>query len=74
MVDLLAALELSTNWQLKAGIYNVFDTEYYQWQCVRFVTNWGGSGARGGVLAGGEGLQRYSEPGRYAKLSINYRF
>lgn len=74
VVDLLAALELSTNWQLKAGIYNVFDTEYYQWQRVRFVTNWVGSGVRGGVLPNGEGLERYSEPGRYAKLSINYSF
>ncbi|PKM18481.1 MAG: TonB-dependent hemoglobin/transferrin/lactoferrin family receptor [Gammaproteobacteria bacterium HGW-Gammaproteobacteria-15] len=74
VVDLMGTLDLSENWQLRAGIYNLFDEEYYQWQRVRFVTNWVGSGARGGVLADGTGLQRYSEPGRYAKLAISYSF
>lgn len=74
VVDLMASIDLTSQWQLRAGIYNLFDEEYYQWQRVRFVTNWVGSGVRGGVLPGGEGLQRYSEPGRYAKLAISYRF
>ena len=70
----MGTLDLSPNWQLRAGIYNLFDEEYYQWQRVRFVTNWVGSGVRGGVLPDGTGLQRYSEPGRYAKLSVSYSF
>ena len=74
VVDLMANYDISPQWRLSAGIYNLFDEEYYQWQRVRFVTNWVGSGARGGVLPGGEGLQRYSEPGRYAKLAISYSF
>ncbi|MDP5191329.1 TonB-dependent hemoglobin/transferrin/lactoferrin family receptor, partial [Rheinheimera baltica] len=74
VVDLMANYEISPQWHLSAGIYNLFDEEYYQWQRVRFVTNWVGSGVRGGVLPGGEGLQRYSEPGRYAKLAISYSF
>lgn len=74
VVDLMANFDISQQWRLSAGIYNLFDEEYYQWQRVRFVTNWVGSGARGGVLPGGEGLQRYSEPGRYAKLAISYSF
>lgn len=74
VVDLMANYEISPQWRLSAGIYNLFDEEYYQWQRVRFVTNWVGSGVRGGVLPGGEGLQRYSEPGRHAKLAISYSF
>ncbi|MGP9802119.1 TonB-dependent hemoglobin/transferrin/lactoferrin family receptor [Rheinheimera sp. NSM] len=74
VVDLMANYDISPQWRLSAGIYNLFDEEYYQWQRVRFVTNWVGSGVRGGVLPGGEGLQRYSEPGRYAKLAISYSF
>ncbi|NRQ43561.1 TonB-dependent hemoglobin/transferrin/lactoferrin family receptor [Rheinheimera sp. YQF-2] len=74
VVDLMANFDISPQWRLSAGIYNLFDEEYYQWQRVRFVTNWVGSGVRGGVLPGGEGLQRYSEPGRYAKLAISYSF
>lgn len=74
VVDLLGTLDITAQWQLKAGIYNLFDEEYYQWQRVRFVTNSVGSGVRGGVLADGTGLQRYSEPGRYAKVSVSYRF
>ena len=74
VVDLMASIDLTSQWQLRAGIYNLFDEEYYQWQRVRFVTNWVGSGVRGGVLPDGTGLQRYSEPGRYAKLSVSYSF
>ncbi len=74
VVDLMGTLDITPQWQLRAGIYNLFDEEYYQWQRVRFVTNWVGSGVRGGVLADGTGLQRYSEPGRYAKVSVSYRF
>lgn len=74
VVDLMGTLDLTEQWQLRAGIYNLFDEEYYQWQRVRFVTNWVGSGVRGGVLPDGTGLQRYSEPGRYAKVSVSYRF
>ena len=74
VVDLMASVDITPQWQLRAGIYNLFDEEYYQWQRVRFVTNWVGSGVRGGVLADGTGLQRYSEPGRYAKLSVSYSF
>lgn len=72
--DLMGTLDLTEQWQLRAGIYNLFDEEYYQWQRVRFVTNSVGSGVRGGVLPDGTGLQRYSEPGRYAKVSISYSF
>lgn len=74
VVDLMANYDISPQWRLSAGVYNLFDQEYYQWQRVRFVTDWVGSGVRGGVLPGGEGLQRYSEPGRYAKLAISYVF
>ena len=74
VVDLMASIDLTSQWLLRAGIYNLFDEEYYQWQRVRFVTNWVGSGVRGGVLPDGTGLQRYSEPGRYAKLSVSYSF
>lgn len=74
VLDVMGTIELTPQWQLRAGIYNLFDEEYYQWQRVRFVTNWVGSGVRGGVLPTGEGLQRYSEPGRYGKIALYYHF
>lgn len=69
--DLLANVAITDKLRLNAGVYNLFDEAYYRWQRVRFVTE-GSGGVRGGVR--GDGIDRYSEPGRNVRVSLTYRF
>jgi hemoglobin/transferrin/lactoferrin receptor protein len=69
--DLLTTINLTDKLKLNAGVYNLFDEEYFRWQRVRFVTN-GSGGVRGGVR--GDGIDRYSEPGRNFRVSLSYFF
>lgn len=51
--------------------FNVFDRSYYRWEKLQYVTPFEGA-ARGGVI--GDGIRRYLEPGRHAKLSVTLSF
>ena len=66
-----AFYQISENLVLRAGITNLSDEEYSLWQAVRLVRE-GNGGFFGGVS--GDGIKRYSEPGREASLSVNYTF
>lgn len=69
--DLLTTINFTEKLKLNAGIYNLFDEEYFRWQRLRFVTS-GSGGVRGGVR--GDGVDRYSEPGRNFRVSMSYAF
>ena len=69
--DLLANVAISDKLRLNAGVYNLFDEEYLRWQRVRFVSE-GSGGVRGGVR--GDGIDRYTEPGRNIRVSLTYQF
>ncbi|TDR42534.1 hemoglobin/transferrin/lactoferrin receptor protein [Tahibacter aquaticus] len=71
VLDILASVYLTEKLKFNAGIYNLLDEEYFRWQRVRFVTN-GSGGVRGGVR--GDGIDRYSEPGRNVRVSLAYAF
>lgn len=71
VIDLTAFYQISENLVVRAGITNLSDEEYSLWQSVRLVRE-GNGGFFGGVS--GDGIKRYSEPGREASLSINYTF
>lgn len=71
VLDVLATVHLTEKLKFNAGIYNLLDEEYFRWQRVRFVTN-GSGGVRGGVR--GDGIDRYSEPGRNVRVSLAYAF
>lgn len=70
VVDLMTTVDVTSNLQLRAGVYNLFDEEYMLWQRIRSVQNNGAT--FGGTTA--TGIQRYTEPGRHVKLSVSYRF
>ena len=67
VVDLVSNMEFGDNWLLNLGVYNLLDKEYYRWERIRYAAS-----SRNNISA--NGIQRYSEPGRYAKLSVSYSF
>lgn len=72
-----AVLDLSLQWevapqlQLTAGVFNLLDKQYYRWERIRFINQSPGA-VLGGVL--GNGIERFSEPGRYARVGLAYTF
>jgi hemoglobin/transferrin/lactoferrin receptor protein len=71
VVDLFGTLNVTKSLQLSAGVYNAFDEKYYLWPRVRFV-NEGTSTLYGYVT--GDGIARYSEPGRNVRASLSWQF
>ena len=67
VVDLVSNMEFGDNWLLNIGVYNLLDKEYYRWERIRYAAS-----SRNNISA--DGIQRYSEPGRYAKLGVSYSF
>lgn len=71
VIDVTTFYELSSNFKLTAGIYNLTDKEYYNWDSVRFVDQ---GDLRPGIGVTDDGIKRYSEPGRYFELGLKYEF
>jgi hemoglobin/transferrin/lactoferrin receptor protein len=69
--DLLAEINVTKDVRLTAGVYNVADEKYYLWPRVRFV-NEGTTTLYG--YASGDGIGRYSEPGRNYRVSLAWQF
>lgn len=67
VVDLTMAMELSQNWKLRAGVFNLFDKAYVEYadvagQSKYLMDNMGAP------------LSNFTQPGRYVNLNVNYRF
>lgn len=71
VVDLFGTFNVTDHLRLTAGVYNLFDKEYYQWYRVRTLND-GGFYVQGGVT--GNGIHRYSEPGRNYRFTVSYNF
>ncbi|HWK50706.1 MAG TPA: TonB-dependent receptor, partial [Steroidobacter sp.] len=71
VLDLFGDINITKGLRLNAGIYNVFDEKYYLWPRVRFV-NEGTTTLYGYVT--GDGIGRYSEPGRNFRVSLSWQF
>ena len=71
VVDLFGSVQLNDHLRINAGIYNLFDERWYQWSRIRDVT-------RGDFYLYGyateEGIGRFSEPGRNARINVTYVF
>lgn len=71
VVDLFGSFRLNEHLRVNAGVYNLFDEEYYQWARIRNVT-------RGDFYLYGyatdTGIGRYSEPGRNFRVSLTWTF
>lgn len=69
--DLYGTFNVTKNLRINAGVYNLFDKEYYLWSRIRTV------GAGTAVFQGNtseEGIGRYSEPGRNFRVTLAYTF
>lgn len=71
LLDLFGDINITKDLRLNAGVYNVFDEKYYLWPRVRFV-NEGTTTLYGYVT--GDGIGRYSEPGRNFRVSLSWQF
>ncbi|WP_129779931.1 TonB-dependent hemoglobin/transferrin/lactoferrin family receptor [Peristeroidobacter soli] len=71
VLDLFGDISITKDLRLNAGVYNVFDKKYYQWPRVRYV-NEGTTTLYGYVT--GDGIGRYSEPGRNFRVSLSWQF
>lgn len=71
LLDVFGGYDITPRLHLTAGVYNVFNKEYYLWNRVRTV----GSGSA--VFAGNtspEGIGRWSQPGRNVRFTLSFDF
>ncbi|NVJ70582.1 MAG: TonB-dependent hemoglobin/transferrin/lactoferrin family receptor [Alphaproteobacteria bacterium] len=62
LLDLTAYVNLTENLAFRAGIFNLTNKEYWLWEDVR------------GYAADTSFIDRYTQPGRNASVSLQYRF
>lgn len=71
VIDVFGSFRFNEHLRINAGVYNLFDEEYYQWARIRNVT-------RGDFYLYGyatdEGIGRYSEPGRNYRITVSVSF
>lgn len=71
LLDVFGSYAITSRLQLTAGVYNVFDKEYYLWNRVRTA------GAGTAIFQGAtspEGIGRWSQPGRNVRFTVSYDF
>jgi hemoglobin/transferrin/lactoferrin receptor protein len=71
IIDLVSYVNLSEGLRMTAGVHNLTDKEYYNWDSVRFVDQ---GDLRPGIGVEGNGVRRYSEPGRNYEVGIHYQY
>lgn len=71
VVDLNGFYQLTDQVVVRAAVNNLFDEKYTLWPRVRLVRE-GDGGFFGGVS--GDGIDRFSEPGREFALNLTYSF
>lgn len=71
LLDLFGSYDITPKLHLTAGVYNVFDKEYFLWNRVRTV------GAGNLIFQGNTseaGIGRWSQPGRNLRFTLSYVF
>ncbi len=69
LFDLYGSVKLGKGLSLNAGVYNLFNEKYIPWDSVRQLSTIGINN-----MVKGDGIWRYSAPGRNYGLSVNYEF
>ncbi len=69
LLDFYGNVKLSKNLSLNAGVYNLLDEKYIPWDSVRQLSVIGINN-----MVRGDGIWRYSAPGRNYGISVNYKF
>lgn len=65
-MDLVGYYNINPHLTLTAGVYNIFNTEYYQYADVRTINS------NATAFAAQRG--RYAQPGTNFAISLNWRF
>lgn len=71
LLDVFGSYAITPRINLTAGVYNVFNKEYYLWNRVRTA------GAGTAIFQGAtspEGIGRWSQPGRNVRFTLSYDF
>ncbi|WP_256642930.1 TonB-dependent hemoglobin/transferrin/lactoferrin family receptor [Stenotrophomonas sp. 9(2022)] len=71
LLDVFGSYAITPKINLTAGVYNVFDKEYYLWNRVRTA------GAGTAIFQGAtspDGIGRWSQPGRNVRFTLSYDF
>ncbi len=71
LLDVFGSYAITPKINLTAGVYNVFNKEYYLWNRVRTV------GAGTAIFQGAtspDGIGRWSQPGRNVRFTLSYDF
>lgn len=71
VLDITAFYKVNKQLTLRAGVFNVTDKEYYIWDSIRFV---GRDDLRPGIGVRGNGITRFTEPGRNFTLRADFSF
>ena len=71
VLDLVGSWNVTEQLRVSAGVYNLTDREYYLWQRVRGIYE--GTNTLYGYV-NEQGIGRYSEPGRNARVTVAYNF
>ncbi|HWK55524.1 MAG TPA: TonB-dependent hemoglobin/transferrin/lactoferrin family receptor [Hyphomicrobiales bacterium] len=71
VIDLIGYFNIGEGFRVTAGVHNLTDKEYYNWDSVRFLDQ---GDLRPGIGVSGNGIRRYSEPGRNFEVGLSYRF
>lgn len=68
--DLYGTKRFNNGFSISAGAYNIFDKKYHSWETLRTFM-----GAQNiNAMVRGNGMERYSSPGRNYALSLTYEF
>jgi len=71
LLDVFGSYDITSRLHLTAGVYNVFNQEYYLWNRVRTA------GAGSAIFQGNTseaGIGRWSQPGRNVRFTVSYDF
>lgn len=71
LVDVTGFYKLTEQLTIRGGIFNLTDKEYHTWDGIRFV---GRDDIRPGIGVDGNGISRFTEPGRNFTLRADYNF
>lgn len=69
--DLTAQYRINNHFTINAGIFNLLNRKYSTWDDLRQIKY---NGAKGDTWDSGEGIGRYTSPGRHFSLSVEARF
>ncbi len=80
-IDMVGFYKPTKNITVRAGVYNLFDKKYSTWDNIRSIRSFGTSNmicksqnSTLGCNSENQGIERFSDPGRNFKISLDYKF